>query len=832
MVKGGISRQEANAAVHSALRQEGVLTYTDLTSVIEDVRSSCAFIRDEGGLHAIPPEPLPPLLLARTAKHLGRMRGDVRAKLATLTAHPVIGRIAEAVMRVVPEVAVKPARTEAQMRDDFLKHVRRTLSLADGVFSGLRYVASHCAFVERQNCPYIRVPPVFPADSLKKAHDKLRGTDVRLVLEGLRKIAQLPHDGALILLLRDVYNNEYGRWCDPEEVAICDEELDPLIARQISPGAMVQSDTIRDLVERCYEPARVILEDPTHPAVMALRGMVEEFDALSPVAGTKPRTVRNELADYCTQMPEEMTPIMRVTAEKMERVAIDLFETLDAADIDPNRTCRAEQLTHKTTPQEVDELTAFMQVMLMVSFKLKYIANAAAREKDKKSTEGLALLARDTVRSSVCQSLLLRYIHRHYPLVFAPHRHDASNAQKSVEFGHKMQYLSSLLQYIGNIFEPWSGANRSVAQRALAQEVTVWLDSLKEFSRLQHAALSQMPTGQPDERPDIALPDCPPPIIRTQIATQLRTDGDADNIAMVTRYALGYGHSVRHTVSPTDHAYIADLWMREPGAPVCHDASTVIPLCRVLPADTVANIYVSKRQTRPDKDFNDWMEAARQTGIDTAMHAMRERGAEANLISFLLMQPGQAECDHASFFLMDAKEAELVLSPHLFAVDTEEQREQIAALQDVGVPMYPQNAVIFWTSSNGWDEQEEPTEEERPLGEEEVLLHRVKNAMLQYTHSDILTADDVHEILKVCGIAFTAGKSGGGHHEFVSARGKFASPNKPVKDNEWYRNFVEKIIIAVGDIDAFERWVEAQRPAKRNGGGNGTHGNGKLKAKR
>lgn len=802
------SNAEVEQAVRRALREGGLAPDGAVHDILNEVRRCCAVEKMVEGndvtLTLRPPEALPAPVTQRIGKALGCMRAQATADLQRLLEHPFLGPLARAVMDVPAVQNVTPRVTQEELRAEFVRHLR-ALSIPEDMRRAVRRLSNHFIFAQRKGCPFIVMPASIPEDTLREAVECLQAVPEAQCRRHIPLLLGLPHDGNFTVLLRDMLNGQFLRWTDPACSALDEPVQDAQVGQWLDNGIVYNMPHMAEAMRAVRAHVSGFCEQQEHPGLGALDALMQQAEERNPSSQRTAGAVRREMLEYCATFPQEMTALHDQLTPLMESTARQLLQEIGALAIDPAPERRMDIHEHPTV-EDIANATGFLHALLLLSAGLKRRANSAIVE-EQEAACGLPLLVRDIVRSSVCQSLMLQYVQRHMPDVFLHYNAGESHDARNRSFGAKHRCLMEWATVFERAGKTLAGPDRTPTQGVLLREVAEWVEGMRECAALHFAAWCQMPLEHDGACPAPQEPlPCLPPFQYARLQIMQHNGMPDDEVLTHTTHTLQFGPRVLQTTTPLDGYYKAHFWRWQPMGGICHHPGTVIPLREVLLPSAAGNIYIARKQAHADQDIADWLQAAQDTGMMHNVATLLEQGISPNLISIVAASRGNVES--VSAFFMHPDQASHVLGARAWPGMTEDHKALAERLRQNGVCLDAESVVIPWTVSDGWEEMgEEETTMDKQRQQLDDLLHRTKRALLTHTHSDVLPRREVNRILAAAGIRMSDEKGGGGHYTYVGPNGQFTAHNRPIKDGEMYRHTLERIIVAIGDIDALEAWV-------------------------
>lgn len=761
------------------------------------------------------PETLPPHSSRAIGNQLAALKKIRRLDiLKQLQSDPLLHVLSDIAERV-PATAEETAPTAEERHKNFLHQMRqlqRHKNVPYGIYRALAALALVMGFTPEG----IHIGSIIPASILARATSALRSVRAEDIDTFCTEYVRSP---TIREFLQDIRSGRTERYTAPSygEETLFEQYSSADVERFLHERIKGQEPGDRRIAAMLSP--REITQLHINPADFAVPELLHACTELATSSTSEWRAALTELREAVALFPEELTPRLEEVRQRMLTLALKLYGHIERFPSFHPATEDAARLMAEPGESDRREIAQDVRCAWLAHEMVSTFVTQQQTEHRFPSL-GAIRAAEHIVASSVAQSLLILMLHRHYPWMFSVSAEESSATlkQRKIFAEQKILWLhfcrdaaSSAKQTVPN--DPFEGL-----QRSFNDTVEEQVQGLSALLRLQQWAMTRAPATEGD-RVRIPWPRTTPPA-RSTIVQRTKDAAGQHLLGSVTTYTPGFGPQVERSPRSDDMNEPATAWLWEPFGEPCHHERTIIPLRRILPGNANVVAFLDYLAHRSDGDLKSWLQACQDLGFDRSFPILTEERKELHFMGFVSELHGKRG-ESGSGFALPKETIDLLppcpeLADALPAADAD--REVHDVLTTLGIPCLPQGTLLIPYTSEVPDLNQD-TEVPESEGE-----RRKQASTLLRTYAPrktLIPKDEALAILQGAGIYLNTEKGRSPHFHFVGPTGReVACPSQPLKEGQFFRQFIATVIAQTGDIDALAQWVESKR--KRNGN-NRTH---------
>lgn len=511
------------------------------------------------------------------------------------------------------------------------------------------------------------------------------------------------------------------------------------------------------------------------------------------------REFYDELDSNFPNTPLDDTDALEEIAQLHRIFASDMTPMLDAARAGLVRTALAmfRELSEEQLPEDMEKA---MQLLKRIGIMLQ-IVMMEAEDAAGRGASGITMTANLQVSSSVCQSLLLKYLHARFPkflLVLEANNPSASECRN--ELSTLLQRMDQLLEMIRRSANPVDAMMYSVTRE--------WLESCKAFFAAASLGREVHKNGNPD-RSD-AVRGIPIGARLTTIGASCR-NGTSAGIISTTQTLSGLGPVASRSVWSGEIPVTA--WMWEQGDKPCHNPHSLLAPGYFLPKTSIGVVGLDFVASEINHDLSEWKDTCASMGIASQLQFLQEDGFAPHILRIGSPRRNDTSVSYKRFLIVEARTKELLWNPTKMRI-CGDMSAQIEELKKYGIS-FPEEPLIFEQL------QHEPADEQAsavspPKIEENSSsnrLQRIKSALALIGRKPIYSLNEALKLLGKAGVVLQEEKGGAKHYKYVSQSQNAPRPwrtaeSKPLKNKKILVQTLSDILFHVGDLDALEKYAE------------------------
>lgn len=488
-----------------------------------------------------------------------------------------------------------------------------------------------------------------------------------------------------------------------------------------------------------------------------------------------------EIAQLHRIFASDMTPMLDATRAGLVKTALAMFR----------------ELSEERLPEDMEKA---MQLLKRIGIMLQ-IVMMEAEDAAGRGASGITISANSQISSSVCQSLLLKYLHDRFPkflLVCEANNPSASECRNE---------LSTLLQKMDQLLEMTKKSANPVD--AMMYSMTrEWLASCKSFFAAASLGREVHNNRNPDRND--AMRGIPIGARLTTIGASCR-NGTSAGIVSTTQTLSGLGPVASRSVWSGKIPVTAWVW--EQNDKPCHHPHTLLAPGCFLPKTSIGVVGLDVVASEINHDLSEWKDTCASMGIASQLQFLQEDGLAPHILRIGLPRRNGTSVAYKRFLIVVAQIKELLWNPAKMRI-CDDMSARIEELKKYGIS-FPEEPLIL----EQW--QHEPVDAQAgavssPKIEEESSpnrLQRIKSALALIGRKPMYPLNEALQLLGKAGVVLQEEKGGAKHYKYVSLSQNSPRPwrtaeSKPLKDKKILAQTLSDILFHVGDLDALEKYAE------------------------